>query len=272
MSFDTLGLAPSLLRAVSEQGYTTPTPIQARAIPEILAGRDLLAAAQTGTGKTAAFTLPMLQKLQAAAPAEGKRAIRVLVLVPTRELAAQVEESVRTYSKHLPAMRTTLIFGGVSINPQIDSLRRGTDIVVATPGRLLDHVGQRTIDLSKVEFLVLDEADRMLDMGFIPDIEKICKLVPFTRQTLFFSATMPPEPDVLGDVLAGHPQARRRPAAQSGDDRHRAAQQRRRGRTAARDLHRQGQQGRPARLHDQPLQLEAGAGVHAYQAWRQPPG
>ena len=205
MSFDTLGLAPSLLRAVSEQGYTTPTPIQARAIPEILAGRDLLAAAQTGTGKTAAFTLPMLQKLQAAAPAEGKRAIRVLVLVPTRELAAQVEESVRTYSKHLPAMRTTLIFGGVSINPQIDSLRRGTDIVVATPGRLLDHVGQRTIDLSKVEFLVLDEADRMLDMGFIRDIRKVIERLPKKRQNLMFSATFSPDIRKLAEGLLHNP-------------------------------------------------------------------
>ena len=205
MSFDTLGLAPNLLRAVHEQGYTAPTPIQARAIPEILAGHDLLAAAQTGTGKTAAFTLPMLHKLQSAVPSEGRRHVRVLVLVPTRELAAQVEESVRTYGKHLPAIRTTLIFGGVSINPQIDALRRGTDVVVATPGRLLDHVGQRTIDLSRVEFLVLDEADRMLDMGFIRDIRKVIERLPARRQNLMFSATFSPDIRKLAEGLLRNP-------------------------------------------------------------------
>src|SRR5689334_10800807 len=188
MSFTTLGLADGLLRAVADEGYSVPTPIQARAIPEILAGRDLLAAAQTGTGKTAAFTLPLLQKLAAHPPA-GHRAIRVLVLVPTRELAAQVNESVRTYGKHLPALKTALIFGGVSFNPQADHLRKGVDIVVATPGRLLDHAEQRTINLSKVEVLVLDEADRMLDMGFIHDIRRVLKLLPHKRQNLMFSAT-----------------------------------------------------------------------------------
>jgi ATP-dependent RNA helicase RhlE len=188
MSFTTLGLADGLLRAVADEGYSVPTPIQARAVPEILAGRDLLACAQTGTGKTAAFTLPLLQKLAANVPA-GHRAIRVLVLVPTRELAAQVNESVRTYGKHLPALKTALIFGGVSFNPQADHLRRGVDIVVATPGRLLDHAQQRTINLSQVEVLVLDEADRMLDMGFIHDIRRVIKLLPAKRQNLMFSAT-----------------------------------------------------------------------------------
>ncbi|HEX4895488.1 MAG TPA: DEAD/DEAH box helicase [Solimonas sp.] len=207
MSFESLGLAPSLLRAVAEQGYSTPTPIQARAVPEILAGRDLLAAAQTGTGKTAAFTLPMLHRLHAAAPAstQGARRVRVLVLVPTRELAAQVEESVRTYGKHLPALRTALIFGGVGINPQIDTLRRGVDIVVATPGRLLDHVGQRTVDLSHVEFFVLDEADRMLDMGFIRDIRKVIERLPKQRQNLLFSATFSPDIRQLAEGLLRNP-------------------------------------------------------------------
>ena len=190
MSFTTLGLADGLLRAVADEGYSVPTPIQARAIPEILAGRDLLAAAQTGTGKTAAFTLPLLQKLAAAAaPHSGHRRIRVLVLVPTRELAAQVNESIRTYGRHLPQLKTALIFGGVNFNPQADLLRRGVDIVVATPGRLLDHAQQRTVDLSHVEYLVLDEADRMLDMGFIHDIRRILKLLPGKRQNLMFSAT-----------------------------------------------------------------------------------
>jgi ATP-dependent RNA helicase RhlE len=188
MSFATLGLADGLLRAVTDEGYSVPTPIQARAIPEILAGRDLLAAAQTGTGKTAAFTLPLLHKL-AAHGAPSHRRIRVLVLVPTRELAAQVDESVRTYGRHLPQIRTALIFGGVSFNPQADRLRGGIDVVVATPGRLLDHAQQRTIDLSHVEVLVLDEADRMLDMGFIHDIRRVLKLLPHKRQNLMFSAT-----------------------------------------------------------------------------------
>jgi ATP-dependent RNA helicase RhlE len=188
-SFDTLGLAPELLRAVAEQSYTHPTPIQAQAIPVVLAGKDLLAAAQTGTGKTAGFTLPLLQILSAKGP--GK-AVRALVLVPTRELAAQVQESVRVYGKFKP-LRSTTIFGGVNINPQIQELRRGVDIVVATPGRLLDHVQQRTIDLRTVEILVLDEADRMLDMGFIHDIRRIIGLLPKRRQNLMFSATFPEE-------------------------------------------------------------------------------
>ncbi len=206
MSFDSLGLAPNLLRAVADQGYATPTPIQQRAVPEVLAGRDLLAAAQTGTGKTAAFTLPMLHRLHAQPAAEGgKRHVRALVLVPTRELAAQVEESVRTYGRHLPGLRTVLIFGGVGINPQIDALRRGADIIVATPGRLLDHVGQRTVDLSRVEFFVLDEADRMLDMGFIRDIRRVIERLPKQRQNLMFSATFSPDIRKLAEGLLHAP-------------------------------------------------------------------
>ena len=188
-SFSTLGLTDALLRAVAEQGYTTPTPIQAQAIPFILAGRDLLGAAQTGTGKTAGFTLPMLQRLAANAPqGTGKHPIRALILVPTRELAAQVHESVRTYGKHMN-LRSAMIFGGVGFTPQVNEIRRGVDIVVATPGRLLDHVQQRTIDLKSVEILVLDEADRMLDMGFIHDIRRVLAILPAVRQNLLFSAT-----------------------------------------------------------------------------------
>ena len=188
-SFTTLGLTPELLRAVAEQGYTQPTPIQAQAIPVVLAGKDLLAAAQTGTGKTAGFTLPLLQLLHSRG---ASRSIRALILVPTRELAAQVQESVRVYGKHRP-LRSITIFGGVNINPQIQDLRRGVDIVVATPGRLLDHVQQKTIDLRAIEILVLDEADRMLDMGFIHDIRRIIGLLPKRRQNLMFSATFPEE-------------------------------------------------------------------------------
>ena len=189
MSFSSLGLSAELLRAVAEQGYTEATPVQARAIPVILAGRDLQAAAQTGTGKTAGFTLPLLQLLQTRqSPAASRTPVRVLILTPTRELAAQVGESVQTYGKHL-RFHSAIIFGGVNINPQKDKLRRGVDIVIATPGRLLDHVEQRTIDLSHVEILVLDEADRMLDMGFIRDIRRIIGLLPKHRQNLMFSAT-----------------------------------------------------------------------------------
>jgi len=188
-SFEPLGLTPELLRAIAEQGYSKPTPIQAQAIPVVLAGKDLLAAAQTGTGKTAGFTLPLLQLLHSRG---ASRAIRTLILVPTRELAAQVQESVRVYGKYKP-LRSTTIFGGVGINPQIQELRRGVDIVVATPGRLLDHVQQKTIDLRAIEILVLDEADRMLDMGFIHDIRRIIGLLPKRRQNLMFSATFPEE-------------------------------------------------------------------------------
>ncbi len=190
MSFDQLGLAAELLDAVAAEGYSQPTPVQSQAIPLVLAGRDVLAGAQTGTGKTAAFTLPMLQRLsagQSGSPRRGRNP-RALVLTPTRELAAQVGESVQTYGKSLP-LHSTVIFGGVGINPQIDRLRRGVDILVATPGRLLDHAGQGTVDLSQVEILVLDEADRMLDMGFIHDIRRVLKLLPAKRQNLLFSAT-----------------------------------------------------------------------------------
>ena len=194
-SFESLGLSAELLRAVVEQGYTEPTPIQAQAIPVVLSGRDLLGAAQTGTGKTAGFTLPLLQRLVTGANTSASPArhpVRALILVPTRELAAQVKDSVRAYGRFLK-LRSTVIFGGVGFNPQADELRRGVDIVVATPGRLLDHVQQRTIDLRHVEILVLDEADRMLDMGFIPDIRRILALLPAKRQNLLFSATFPDE-------------------------------------------------------------------------------
>jgi ATP-dependent RNA helicase RhlE len=195
MSFDTLGLSANLLRAITEQGYTEPTPIQAQAIPVVLQGKDVMAAAQTGTGKTASFTLPLLQRLSVHANAStspARHPIRALVLVPTRELAAQVHESVQNYGKHLQ-LRAAVIFGGVNINPQIKELQSGIDILVATPGRLLDHVQQRTLSLSQVEILVLDEADRMLDMGFIPDIRRIQTLIPPKRQTLLFSATFSDE-------------------------------------------------------------------------------
>jgi len=196
MTFDKLGLSPELLRAVSDQGYTIPTPVQAQSIPVILDGHDILAGAQTGTGKTAGFTLPMLEILNRehaerggqSSNRGGRRHIRVLILTPTRELAAQINESVVTYGKYL-SLRSTVVFGGVGIQPQIDKLNRGVDILVATPGRLLDLVNQRKCDLSKVEILVLDEADRMLDMGFIHDIRKVLALVPKERQNLLFSAT-----------------------------------------------------------------------------------
>jgi ATP-dependent RNA helicase RhlE len=205
MSFANLGLRAELLRALSDAGYTTPTPVQAQAIPVILEGRDVLAAAQTGTGKTAGFTLPLLQRL-IASPARptGRRPVRALILTPTRELAAQVEESVRTYGRHLP-LTSTVVFGGVNINPQIQALQRGVDILVATPGRLLDLVGQRTVDLSRVEILVLDEADRMLDMGFIRDIRRILTLLPTRRQNLLFSATFSDEIKSLADGLLNSP-------------------------------------------------------------------
>lgn len=205
MSFESLGLRAELLRAASEKGYSTPTPIQTQAIPPILEGRDLMGGAQTGTGKTAGFTLPLLQRLMESKPAKGRRAIRALVLTPTRELAAQVTESVRDYGKHLP-IRTTAVFGGVSINPQIKKLRDGVDVLVATPGRLLDHVSQNTLDLSKVEILVLDEADRMLDMGFIHDIRKVLALMPKQKQTLLFSATFSNDIKRLAKDLLNDPE------------------------------------------------------------------
>ena len=207
MSFDSLGLRAELLHAVADNGYTEPTPVQIEAIPVVLAGRDVLAGAQTGTGKTAGFTLPLLQRLMASAvpPRSGvRRPVRALILTPTRELAAQVEESVRTYGKYLP-LKSVTIFGGVNINPQIQALQRGVDILVATPGRLLDHVGQRTVDLSHVEILVLDEGDRMLDMGFIRDIKRILALLPARRQNLLFSATFSREIKALADGLLNSP-------------------------------------------------------------------
>ncbi len=204
MSFDQLGLSPELLRAVAHEGYTEPTPVQAKAIPLVLEGRDVLAGAQTGTGKTAAFVLPMLQRLHGTRPAGGPRVIRALILTPTRELALQVEESVRTYGAQNP-IRSTTIYGGVGFDPQVRALRAGPEIVVATPGRLLDHIGQRTIDLSRVEILVLDEADRMLDMGFIRDIRKILAILPPKRQNLLFSATFSDEIRRLADGLLDNP-------------------------------------------------------------------
>ena len=201
MSFSVLGLRPDLLRAVARQGYTDPTPVQLEAIPLVLAGRDLLAGAQTGTGKTAAFVLPMLQRL-AERPRQDRR-IRALVLVPTRELAIQVEESVRVYSGG--HARSTAIYGGVGFGGQVGALRRGVEIVVATPGRLLDHARQGTIDLRSVEILVLDEADRMLDMGFIRDIRQVLELLPDRRQNLLFSATFSREIRTLAEGLLDRP-------------------------------------------------------------------
>ncbi len=207
-SFSTLGLAEEIVRAVAEQGYTTPTPIQLQAIPAVLTGQDLLAGAQTGTGKTAGFTLPLLQRLTELtvqpAPTTARRPIRALILTPTRELAAQVEESVRTYGKYLP-LTSGVIFGGVGINPQIKLLKLGVDTLVATPGRLLDHIGQGNIDLSHIKILVLDEADRMLDMGFIRDIRKILALLPVKRQNLLFSATFSNDIKDLADKLLNSP-------------------------------------------------------------------
>jgi len=205
MSFESLGLLAELRRAVSDKGYTSPTPIQKQAIPVVLEGRDLLGGAQTGTGKTAGFTLPLLQRLiETQRPLKGRRPLRALVLTPTRELAAQVAESVRDYGRHLP-LRSTVVFGGVSINPQKMKLIKGVDILVATPGRLLDHVGQRSVDLSNIDILVLDEADRMLDMGFIHDIKKVLALVPKKKQTLLFSATFSDDIKKLANNLLKSP-------------------------------------------------------------------
>ncbi|MEL6940750.1 MAG: DEAD/DEAH box helicase [Cyanobacteria bacterium J06598_1] len=251
MSFESLGLRAEILRAIAEQGYTEPTPIQQKSIPVVVSGRDVMASAQTGTGKTAGFTLPLLQRLcedlpaqemVAPSPAEvspssnkpilrknrgaggsrsgNRRPIRALIVTPTRELAAQVAESVSTYSKYLP-IRSTVIFGGVKINPQISKLRQGVDILVATPGRLLDHVNQQTVDLSRVDVLILDEADRMLDMGFIHDIRKILALVSEDRQTLLFSATFSRQIKQLADTFLRSPElievARSNSAAETVD-------------------------------------------------------
>ncbi|MBE0513487.1 DEAD/DEAH box helicase [Sulfurimonas sp.] len=204
MSFSTLGLSAPLLKAVKEQGYSEPTPIQKQAIPVILSRKDILAGAQTGTGKTAGFTLPLLELLSSTKPAKSKQSIRALIITPTRELAAQVGESVEVYGKYLP-FKSAVIFGGVKINPQLLKLKKGVDIVVATPGRLLDHVSQKSIDLRDVEFLILDEADRMLDMGFINDIKKILAILPKQKQTLLFSATYSDEIKKLSDKLLNSP-------------------------------------------------------------------
>jgi ATP-dependent RNA helicase RhlE len=208
ISFENLNLAPELLKALTESGYTIPTPIQAQAIPVALAGGDLMAGAQTGTGKTAAFALPLLQKLlplasHSASPA--KHPVRALILTPTRELAIQVEESVKAYAKHTP-LRSLVVYGGVDIKTQTPQLKTGIEILVATPGRLLDHIEQKTLQLNQVQVLVLDEADRMLDMGFMPDLKRILALLPKQRQTLMFSATFSNEIKKLADDFLVKPQ------------------------------------------------------------------
>jgi len=204
MSFDSLGLCDELLRAISTQGYSTPTPIQTEAIPVIFSGCDILARAQTGTGKTAAFALPLAQMLSTRVLKNKRRSPRVLVLVPTRELAAQVSDQLKNYGRRL-SLRATMLYGGVNIQAQIERLERGVDMVVATPGRLLDHAGRGTIDLSKIEFLVLDEADRMLDLGFIDDIRKVAEYLPNQRQNLLFSATYSASIKKLADELLNQP-------------------------------------------------------------------
>ena len=207
-TFDQLGLLPELLRAITDAGYTTPTPIQIQAIPIIMAGKDVMGGAQTGTGKTAGFTLPLLQRLAkyaSSSPSPARHPVRALILAPTRELAMQVHQSVVTYSKHLP-LRSVCIYGGVDIRPQIAELREGREIVVATPGRLLDHVQQKSVSFNAVEVLVLDEADRMLDMGFIPDIKRILAMLPKERQSLLFSATFSNEIKNLADTMLKAPQ------------------------------------------------------------------
>jgi ATP-dependent RNA helicase RhlE len=207
LTFDSLGLSADLLRTVAEEGYEEPTPVQAEAIPLILQGRDILAAAQTGTGKTAAFVLPILDRLRAHANTSfspARHPVRVLILVPTRELAVQVDDSVRTYGRSVP-LRSTVVYGGVPIEPQTKLLRAGVEILVATPGRLLDHVGQKAVNLSQVSILVLDEADRMLDMGFLPDLRKILALLPAQRQNLLFSATFDDEVRRLSTTILHDP-------------------------------------------------------------------
>ncbi len=216
MSFESLGLRAELLSAIASLGYSTPTPIQTEAIPVIFEGSDLLAGAQTGTGKTAAFALPIVQLLGENIPPVKRRKPRALVLVPTRELAAQVSEQMNNYARRL-SLRSTMIYGGVTIQAQIDRLHRGVDIVVATPGRLLDHAERGTVNLSQIEFLVLDEADRMLDLGFIDDIHRVAEYLPVKRQTLLFSATYSQNIKQLADELLDHPRrvevARRNVAA-----------------------------------------------------------
>lgn len=205
MSFDSPGLNPDILRAIAEQGYREPTPIQQQAIPAVLEGRDLMASAQTGTGKTAGFTLPLLQHLITHQPhAKGRRPVRALILTPTRELAAQIGENVRDYSKYLN-IRSLVVFGGVSINPQMMKLRGGVDVLVATPGRLLDTEHQNAVKLDQIEILVLDEADRMLDMGFIHDIRRVLAKLPAKRQNLLFSATFSDDIKALAEKLLRNP-------------------------------------------------------------------
>jgi len=220
-SFDELGLRPEILRAVAESGYTIPTPIQAQAIPEVLAGRDIMGGAQTGTGKTAGFGLPILHMLAPhanASPSPARHPVRALIVAPTRELAIQVEESIREYGKHTN-LRSTCVYGGVDIRQQLPIVRGGVEILVATPGRLLDHVEQKSVNLGQVEIFVLDEADRMLDMGFIPDIKRIMRLLPAKRQNLLFSATFSSEIKKLADELLNGPKlievARRNTAAET---------------------------------------------------------
>jgi ATP-dependent RNA helicase RhlE len=203
MSFSELGLAQPILRAVASEGYTLPTPIQLQTIPHVVAGRDLLGCAQTGTGKTAAFALPILHRLSTV-KREGRRRIRVLVLSPTRELAAQIGESFSTYGRHTN-LRHTVVYGGVNQRPQVRALQSGVEILVATPGRLCDLMNQDHIDLSQVEILVLDEADRMLDMGFLPDLRRVIAKLPAVRQTLLFSATMPDEIERLANAILRDP-------------------------------------------------------------------
>jgi ATP-dependent RNA helicase RhlE len=207
MTFEELGLLPELLKAVADAGYTEPTPIQAQAIPVVLAGKDVMGGAQTGTGKTAGFVLPLLQRLArhaSTSPSPARHPVRALILTPTRELAMQVHESVQTYGKYIP-LRDLVVYGGVDIKPQTEALRRGVEIVVATPGRLLDHVQQKSVNFNSVEVLVLDEADRMLDMGFIPDIKRILAMLPKERQSLLFSATFSEEIKKLADTMLRAP-------------------------------------------------------------------
>ncbi|MBL8405456.1 MAG: DEAD/DEAH box helicase, partial [Dechloromonas sp.] len=207
MTFADLGLAPELLRAVTDEGYTKPTPIQAKAIPLVISGKDIMGGAQTGTGKTAAFTLPILQRIlpfASSSPSPAKHPVRALILAPTRELALQVFESVKAYSKHTP-IRAMCAFGGVDIKPQIAELKKGVEILVATPGRLLDHVENKSVSFNSVQALVLDEADRMLDMGFIPDVTRILKMLPAQRQSLLFSATFSEEIKRLADTMLQAP-------------------------------------------------------------------
>jgi ATP-dependent RNA helicase RhlE len=264
MKFEELNLAPAILQAVQEQGYDTPTPVQAQAIPIVLAGHDLLAGAQTGTGKTAAFMLPILHKLSLSEAGRNKfggKAIRALVLTPTRELAAQIEESAKDYGKYL-SLQSTVVFGGVGMKPQVDRVKRGVDVLVATPGRLLDLQGQGLLDLASIEILVLDEADRMLDMGFIHDVKKILALVPKDKQSLLFSATFSDEIRDLAATLLKNPQSIQVTPSNTTVQR------------ISQVIHPvgRGQEKRSVGAHHQPAQLESSSGVHTHQVWRQQRG